>query len=115
MSDCVCPGYTLIYKCTVNTGGRGQHTVWKGTAFTCSNTNNTILLPHDHPDSFMIRECSNGSIKANLINEGNGYYTSQLNITVRPEFIGETVECIHDDGANGTSVGNMTIMPYESG
>ena len=97
-------------------GGRAQHTVWKGSAFNCSNTNNMILLPHDHdPDSFMIRECSNGSIKANLINEGNGYFTSQLNITVRPELIGEIVECIHDDGLNDTSVGNMTIMPNESG
>ena len=109
VSDCVCPGYMLIYKCTVM-GENSQYTVWTGTAFDCLSTNNMIILLHD---STMIKQC--GSIKANIISEGNGYYTSQLNIAVRPEFIGETVECIYNDGRTDMSVGNMIIASNKSG
>ena len=111
ISDCVCPGYTLVYECTVATGGRGQLTVWKGTAFDCPSDANSIILSHsDDSDSVTIKQCNNGLIMANLVNENNGYYISQLNITVSSGLIGLTVECFHDDGRDEILIGNTTIL-----
>ena len=90
-------------------GGSGQSTVWKGTAFNCSDTANSIILAHNTDSA--VKPCNNGLIVASLINESNntGYYTSQLNITVSLDLMGQTVECIHDNGSSETSIGNMTI------
>ena len=42
----------------------------------------------------------------------NNRYTSQLNITVSPEMIGETIECAHDHGTTNT-IGSLTINTTE--
>lgn len=110
VSDCVCPGYMLVYKCTVM-GGGGQFTVWTGTAFgDCSTTNNMLQLSHGN-NFKSVKSCDNGYITAEGINIRNGYYTSQLNITVssRSDLIGRTVVCIHDNGIGNAIIGMEII------
>ena len=37
-------------------------------------------------------------------------YTSQLNITVRSDMIGKTIECVYDDVNTETTVGSLRIV-----
>ena len=105
VSDCICPDYTVVYVCTIM-GGDGDHTVWKITAF--DDCLNVILV---HNEFEMIKTCNNKSVVAKGISLSEGYYTSQLNLTVSHDIIGQSIECIHDDTDGGTlkTIGKMTV------
>ena len=105
---CACPGDTLIFICTVV--GPGV-TVWRGTAFDCSNQNNEILLRHSQftIDTAFIT-CNDDAISGRgLQNVTNGQFTSQLNFTVSADNNGKTVECGHNDGTTTSRVGINTV------
>ena len=81
-------------------GGFGGITVWRGTAFNCSQSDNEIILLHTRfqSDADMLKTCNNGTIVGRGIRvENNSSFTSQLNVTVTPDVIGESVECVHDN------------------
>ena len=114
-SDCDRLGYcnTLTFECTVMAG---LGTVWRGTAFSCTNSNDEIILLHSRFVNGTSGTCNNGRIIANgqHITVGNDtYYTSQLSVTVTAGIIGESIECVHDDYeyTNTTVVGSITIHP----
>ena len=95
--SCIYPGDILTYECTVM-GGHGGITVWKGTAFNCSQSDNEINLLHRRFQSDAVM-CNNGTIVGLGIRvENNSSFTSQLNVTVTADVIGESVECVHDNG-----------------
>ena len=83
--------------------GRGS-TVWTGTAFNCSSSNNDILLLHSHFSSTEggYGSCNNGAIVGRSLGVEGNYYTSQLNVTVTTDVAGKTVECFYDDGRTAT-------------
>ena len=89
---CICPGDTLVYKCTVL---RGLATIWTGSAFNCSHSANELYLLEN---SINYNPCNNGVIVANVIDREERSYTSQLIVTVTSDIVGETVECHHYDG-----------------
>ena len=108
-----CCSNTLTLDCTV-VGRPFDVTVWGGSAFNCSL--DEIPLRHDR---FTSRkgahgECNNGSIVGQSLGTQNGSYTSQLNVTVTPDIIGENIECAHFDGVN-TVIGTFTITDSEAG
>ena len=79
-SDCISPGYcnTLTFECTVM-GGLG--TVWRGTAFSCENSNDEIVLLHSQFVNGTLGTCNNGTIVGQDIRvENDTYYTSQLSV-----------------------------------
>ena len=95
-SDCDHHAYcnTLTFACTV-VGGSG--TVWRGTAFSCTNSNDEIFLLHSRFVNGTTGTCNNRSIIASgqYIRVGNdNYYTSQLSVTVTSDIIGESIECV---------------------
>ena len=122
---CVCPGHNLTLECTVvTTATQGGITVWNGTSFDCANSNNVIILLHN---GFLTNKshgvCSNGSIMAQIIevNSENTTYTSQLNVTINPDTLGQNISCHYDDNNNMTSTvgsikltwkGNLAIAIY---
>ena len=114
-SSCTCPaGYTLTYECTV-VSGPGGATVWRGTVLNCTMSDHEIVLLHSRfeSDRGTLRTCNNGAIVGQSLRvENNSCYTSQLNITVSPEMIGETIECAHDHGTTNT-IGSLTINTTE--
>ena len=59
-SSCVPEGDTVVYQCTVMdiTMG-GLSTLWRGSAFNCSNFGNTILLAHSQYGLSITESCSN--------------------------------------------------------
>ena len=91
-SGCVCPGDILSYECTVTGTERGA-TIWTGSAFNCYE----IVLYHYRFNTGTNRTCNNGAIVGRSLSiEGNNY-TSQLNVTVKPDTAGKTIGCIHDN------------------
>ena len=116
VSGCMCPGCTLTYECMVVGRPRGI-TLWQGSAFDNCQGREISLLHHRFGTS-VHQTCNNGSIVAvgREFDAVNGFYTSQLNITVTCTMIGKTVECIHDDIQNITTVDslNITIPGKES-
>ena len=95
-------------------GGLG--TVWRGSAFDCENSNNEITLLHSRFVNGTIGTCNNGSIFGRNIRIENGTcFTSQLSVTITPDMIGKSIECIHDDykyvNVTVTVVGSFTIPP----
>ena len=99
VSGCVCPGDILMYECTVTERGV---TIWTGSAFNCSSSNNEIAFLHSRFNVGTYDTCNNGAIVAmGLAAEGNNY-TSQLNVTVTPDTAGKTVMCVGDNGLYST-------------
>ena len=115
-SDCTCPGYPLIYECTVF-GGQAGTTVWTGSAFNC--TNREISLFHSNygstAEGMAYGECGNiqgqsvKTINGNATSSERGY-VSQLIIRVRLNTFGKNIECQYDDGHSSKLVGQETII-----
>ena len=94
-------------------GGVGGTTVWKGTAFDCPSSSHEIILLHIRfkNERGTHKACNNGTIVGQSLRVENTSYTSQLNVTVSSNMIGESIKCVHDDGKVATSVESSTIMP----
>ena len=107
-SSCVCPGYILTIECTVNGTSYGI-TTWRGDSevFVCHGMEITLLHNRFTTDK---DECNNGSVHVigkGLKVEGN-QYTSQLNVTLKENMIGKTIECYYEGGGQ-TLVDSVTI------
>lgn len=99
----------LTFECQV-TGGTS--TVWTGTAFMCTDNSNEIVLLHsrfNNESENAHGSCNNGNIVGEIIEVDGKNYTSQLNVTFNSSLIGETVDCISDDGKSTLLVANYTI------
>ena len=103
ITDCICPGYSVTYECTV-IGGLG--TVWRGTAF---NSCGEIFLLHDRFGENYTKTCNNGEISGGSLGVFGSFYVSQLSVKVRFSSIGKTVQCAHDD-ENTVIIGSSTIQ-----
>ena len=108
--QCVCPGDDLTYECTVVGAGS---TVWTGSAFSCSTSNNEITLLHSRFSSTQgdYGSCNNGDIVARSLSVEGNNYTSQLNVTVTYDTAGKTIMCLYSDGYNDTLQLSLVIPP----
>ena len=107
LNDCTCQGHNVTYECTVNGSGA---TIWKGTAFDCSLTNNEIAIFHSiNYTSERSKACNNGAIIGSAVRAENHSYTSQLTVHVSDELNGTTVVCVHDDGRDSTEIGSAIL------
>ena len=105
----VCLGDTLTFECTVI---GGASTVWKGSIFECSTTNNEIPFLHNRFNSTTIattKSCNDGAIVALGLDIEDNRYTSHLNVTINSNMTGKKVKCAHDDGTSSDVVGYYTI------
>ena len=112
-SDCTCPGYPLIYECTVF-GEPGGTTVWMGTAFNCISHEISLFHSDYGTSKGAHGECDNiegRSVKI-IDNRGSSVilgYVSQLIARVRSDTIGKSIECQYDDGVTFSSVGEAVV------
>ena len=84
-------------------------TTWRGDSevFVCSSMEINLL---HHRFTTQKDECNNGSVHVvgkGLKVEGN-QYTSQLNVTLKENMIGKTIECYYE-GVGQTLVDSVTI------
>ena len=96
MSRCDCPEYTLSFLCSVE---GGLLTVWKGSTFDCSNSNDEISFLHSHFNN-VTKECSNKTIVVRSLRVENNHYISQLSVKVDTELEvqgNHTIECVYED------------------
>ena len=119
--ECVCPGQSLTYECTVMGKLRGQ-SVWSGNVFDNYCTSREISLFHGDFDSTegSFGECGEivaRSVRVNNKTDGNnsvGYFVSQVSFPVSSNTAGKNIECQYDDGNPYLPVGDM-IIPTETG
>ena len=111
MTGCVCPGDTLTYECTAT--GQDGLTIWTGTAFECSFSNELVLLHSRFTSASGL--CNNGDIVARGVSVEDNNYTSQLNVTVTSETAGKTIECFGVIGFNATSLIFSSVIPAITG
>ena len=108
-----CHGDTLTFECTAS---GGVATVWRGSAFKCTPTNDEISFLHSRYNISTAsgsRNCSEGDVVAYaeiLYNKSNNYL-SQINVTVTFAYNGTafTVACDHDNGIIAIEVSNWTV------
>ena len=122
MEECICPGQSLTYECTVMGELEGM-TVWSGSVFDNYCISCEISLFHRNFDSTegSFGECGEimgRSLRVN-INETDGfnsvgYLVSQVNVPVSSNTAGKNIECQYDDGNTYLPVGDM-IIPAETG
>ena len=89
-------------------GGEG-FTVWQGSALSC--TGNEIILVHRRftSEGGAFGECNGGSIVGRSIRVKDGYYLSQLNVTVNDNVLGRDITCGHHASSTSVSIGHSTI------
>ena len=108
INSCICPQnrQNLTFQCS--TVGSGN-TLWRGSAFSCSQNGDEILLLHSQfiGDRDDAEQC--GNITARGLRVEDGVYVSQLTIPFSSYVIGHTVECVHDDSVEPVVIGNSTI------
>ena len=115
ISSCICPGHTLTYECTVISGSGGS-TIWQGTAFNCESGTQEIVLLHSRfeSDRNILKTCNNKTIMGQGLDVDGNCYTSQLNVTVSPDKIGDTIECAHYNNGTTDTIGS-SIIPNTTG
>ena len=99
----------LTYICTAC--GPGS-TLWKGTAFRCSSTQNEIILQHSRYNSSggTTRYCNDRAIVGQSLRvENNELYVSQLNVTISMDMNEKTIECAHTTAAGLRTIGVRTL------
>ena len=84
-------------------------TVWKGSALAsrCPETGGEIVLRHR--TFTQTRSCGNSITGQGIGIEEDGYYTSQLNITVDSSLDNKSVECVHNNRTTTTLIGSSYI------
>ena len=122
MEECVCPGQSLTYECTVM-GELGGQSVWRGSVFDDYCISDEISLFHGNFDSTegsfgACGEIMGRSLSAS-INETDGfnsvgYFVSQVSVPVSSNTAGKNIRCQYDNGNTFLTVGNM-IIPAETG
>ena len=66
LTSCICPGFTVVYECTVM---GGTATVWAGSALNCANSHNEIVLLHPfQSNKDYSKTCNNGNIVGHSVN-----------------------------------------------
>ena len=123
MEECVCPGQSLTYECTVM-GDLGGQSVWRGSLFDNYCTSLEISLFHSNFDSTdgSSGECGEimgRSVRVNITETGRnnnsiGYFVSQISVPVSSNTAGKNIKCEYDNGDTILPVGNMMI-PAETG
>ena len=105
VNGCACFNETITYECTIK-GGINGATVWHGSAFNCSG--NDINILHSSIGSG-IGTCNNGAIVAQMLRATDGFYTSQLNVTISSDMIGKSVGCAYIDEQTTSRIGVQII------
>lgn len=109
LTDHVCPGYEVIYECTVC--GEGA-TVWRGSLLECPG--DQINLRHSQFESCLANgECNNGAVIARntgFINiDCTQCYISQLRFLANDVYDNKTIFCYHFNGTSETIIGVDTV------
>ena len=89
-------------------GTQRGSTVWNGTHFDCPNSNNAITLLHNR---FLSESgnCNNGSIEAKSLRVDENTYTSQINITINSNILGQTITCQYYDNIMTSTIGSIKL------
>ena len=94
-SSCACPNQNLTFQCTITGDGA---TIWGGSAFSCAENGNEIILRHSSFAGVISKECNGGAIFGQSSGVQSDQYTSQLFVNVSTDLNGRTVNCTSSIG-----------------
>ena len=110
VAGCLCPGETVTYQCALS---GGTATVWRGSAFDCTSTSNSLTLHHSqYTSGNSSGDCNSHNILGQGVSVANSTYVSVLNVTVNSNYSyskNEMIECVYFDGARLIPIGRTTI------
>ena len=115
-TDCVCPGSTLTFTCSVLVQG-GLFIQWRGSAFKDGCSMNILLRTTNF---FATHTCNNNTISGRGVNitsiDGTNavLYKSELNISMSNDLNDSTVECVLVQGDQET-IANTTLILSTAG
>ena len=111
LSPCTCLGDVITYQCTIHGSGT---TIWKGSAFIDNCVTENIQLRHSQfnasSGSRITGECGRAWMVYEVASVNNTF-TSRLNVTITKGIVGETIQCVYDDGGTEAIIGsdNLTL------
>ena len=105
-ADCVCPGETFVYECSIV---GAIFTVWRGSVIS-AGCEITLIHSEFTTGNGARAVCNNGDVVGQSVDVLNDCYTSQLSIEVNSGVNGSTVECIRDDGVTATVIATSTLL-----
>ena len=99
-----------MFDCSI--AGAGS-TVWTGSAFDCTSSNNDITLLHSrfNESKYLLEapSCNGGDIWVQNISVNEHIYTSKISVNVSTHLFETNIRCLYDDGLNVTIIKNFTI------
>ena len=115
LNGCICPGYEVIYECTVC--GEGA-TAWTGSLFAC--TGNEIILRHHQFELGSTGECNDGAVIASstgvmVVANGSQCYLSELSFIADSNHKDKTVTCLHILSSTNATVVDETTVIFKTG
>lgn len=99
LSGCTCPGSNTTYECAVIGDG---FTLFNGTAFDCTESDNQITLPHTNYETGTGTKHCNTFITARSLEISSNSYISQLTVNVSQELNGRSVNCSYHSSSGAT-------------
>ena len=108
ISECVCPGQSAIYQCSVM---GGVLTVYEGSAFQCVGNEITLTNNEFGNENQRVGVCNSEqiSISGQGVSQESNCFTSQLNIILSEGVSEKTVTCAVDFGLSVTQIASTTI------
>ena len=89
-------------------GGEG-FTVWQGSALSCTGNEITLVHRRFTSEGGAFGECNSGSIVGRSVRVKDGYYISQLNVSVNNYILGRSISCVHDASSTLVMIGYSSI------
>ena len=86
-------------------------TVWGGTAFNCTGTNQISLLHIQYQLGNAIGVCNDGALVAYGIRKAENFFTSRLDVRLTAGLQGRTIVCsVVESDRNVTVLGTKTVI-----
>ena len=105
----MCLGSQITLECSI-LENRTVATVFRGSAFNCSESHDEIILLHTEENP--TKSCNDGLIFGYTKPRINGdwLHTTVLNVNLTSDIIGSTITCSNDDGSTEKEIGNYTVI-----
>ena len=105
----MCLGSQITLECSI-LENRTVATVFRGSAFNCSESRDEIILLHTEENP--TKSCNDGLIFGYTKPRRNGdwLHTTVLNVNLTSDIIGSTITCSYDNGTTEEVIGNYTLI-----
>ena len=109
-SDCMCPGQSITYECTVVVA-HGVFTIWTGSIMEAGCE--IILINSQQASEFLHQQrvCNGGAVVGRGVEVHDNCYTSQVTVLLTSDLDHRTIQCSSADTGDSTiTIGEAQIL-----